>query len=441
MRLPNLLSYVLVIVVGVVRTETDACINNGGGVVSLLQMHLALRPIQKAKVLETDKSVCKPFVMETDYVTDPKGEVVRLEDNSTSVATACEPLRPGPQPPWSFCLCRQTQPLPNISSLIAKHDCPAEPAITSAFRQIDASNISLNSDFITLHSEGLDPDEVSHKIKYGVFRFDISDNQVDVSNWHAPSWGSKIIDTSLGFPKMLIDVAKEARLPNISFVLSWGDGSPAWGAAALNGNALFPTNGYIVPDLGVWRTEGRPGEDILSIPRSLSDWGEDVRAMLNKIPNASYTPTSFAVFRGQESVVWREDIQSLAQRRPHLIDAGTIFLTDEQQMRFEVVICPDGHSLPDRLARQMAYGKAIVLIHPLESVNEYWYPELQPWVHYVPSSGADLEKTLDTLSKQPFLARQIGARGKQFVEERFTERRIRCYMYRLLEEYAARYQN
>jgi len=449
MRLPNLLSYVLVGVVGVVRTESDACINNGEDAVSLLQMELALRPIKKAKGLETDKSVCEPLVMKA---TPAVGllEGVRLEDNSTSVAIVCEPLRPGPRPyQKSFCLCRQTQPLPNISSLIAKHDCPAEPTIISAFRQIDSLNTSLNSHFIALNGGELDPDEKFKHSRYGRFRFDISDNQVDVSNWHGASWGYRIIDSSLGFPKMLLDVAKEARLPNISFLLSWADGSPAWGSPALNGNevldmngtALLDMDGYRVPELGIWRTEGRPGKDILSIPRSLSDWGGAVRAMLNIIPNVSYTPTSFAVFRGQASTPWRRDIRSLAQRRPDLIDAGTSFLTDEQQMRFEVVLTPDGHSLPDRLARQMAYGKAVVFIHPQATANEFWYPEMQPWVHYVPSSVADLEKTLDTLQKDSFLARQIGARGKQFVEGRFSERRIRCYMYRLLEEYAARFQN
>jgi hypothetical protein len=437
MHLPNLLSYVLVGVVGVVCTESDACINNGVDAVSLLQMDLALWPIKKAKGLETDKSACEPLVLKANQSDKPLLEGTHLEDNSTLVDKACKPLRPplpGPQDHFqSFCLCRQTQPLPNISSLIAKRNCPAEPTMISAFRLIDSFNIPLNSDFIAIHSGGLLPDG---KFRYGKFRFDISDNQVDVSNWHMSSWGDKIIDTSLGFPKMLLDVAKEARLPKISFVLSWSDGSPAW-----DGAALPHLEAYQVPVLGVWRTEGRPGTDILSIPRSLSDWGKEVRAGLNRIPNASYTPTSFAVFRGQRKNVWRAEIQALAEKRPDLIDAGTNFLTDEQQMRFEVVLAPDGHSLPDRLARQMAYGKPVVFIHPIASVNEFWYPELQPWVHYVPSSGLDLEATLDTLQKDPFLTHQIGARGKQFVEGRFTEHRIRCYMYRLLEEYAARFQN
>jgi len=438
MYLPISFFYVLAGFVGLVRAEFD------GVAVSLLQVDLALRPMTKAKVLEIHEPVCEPFSM---YAPDLVGGGVWLEDNSILLDTACKPL----QRPIatrdklkSFCLCRQTQPSPDISRLIVKHDCPAEPTITSAFSRLDAMNTSLNYDFIAKHSGPL-LDGKDAALGYdGIYRFDIWDNQVDISGWNSASWGNKTIDSTLVFPKMLLDVAQEVRLPNMSFVLSWADGSQEW-----NSRKLPYLEDYDVPTLGVWRTEGRPGVDILSMPRSLSDWGGDVRAVLNKIPNASYTPTSFAVFRGgmpnasyaPPSFQWRYEIQQLARRRPDLIDAGTSYLTDEQQMRYQVILVPDGYSLPDRLARQMAYGKPVVFIHPQEFVSEFWYPEVQPWVHYVPSTGPDLELTLDMLRNETHLIQQIGANGKKFAEERFSERRNRCYMYRLLEEYAARFKN
>jgi len=465
MRLTNFVSCVLVGVVGLIRAEFDTCINNEGVAVSLLQRDLALKPMIKAKNLEIQEHGGKPLFM---YAFFSNGSVdvppedydfyrgfvqqhggVLVEDNSTLVDTACKPLqRPAAarNTVQSFCLSRQTQPRANIGSLIAELGCPAEPAINSAFRQIDSLNISLNYDFIANHSGGLEPSDVA---EFGTFRFDISDRQVDISDWYPLAWGWNVVDSTLTLPKMLLDVAKEVRLPNVSFVLSSADGSPAWNSIKLlpvtppkswKVRAESPAE-FRAPAPGVWRTEGRPGVDILSIPRSLTDWGATVRAMLNAIPNASYTPKSFAVFRGGDTGLgWRQQIRSLAQRRPDLIDANTSFLTDEQQMRFEVVLVPDGNSVSDRLARQMAYGKPVVLIHPRKLFNEFWYPELQPWVHYVPSSGVDLETTLEILQKDPALAYQIGVRGKQFVEERFTERRMRCYMYRLLEEYAARFK-
>jgi hypothetical protein len=282
----------------------------------------------------------------------------------------------------------------------------------------------------------------------GMLRFDLSDQQVDVSPKHNFDF---VTNMDLPFeevypPQLWLEAAKKVRLPNISLILSFADGSPDWDAETM-AESQRTTNSiseYRAARVGILRTEGRPGVDLLSIPRGLSDWGGKMRSTLDAEPNASYSPKSFAVFRGHATGFgWRKAISELAQRRPDLIDAGSgddDWLTDEQQMRFQAIIAPDGNSIPDRLSRQLAYGVPVVFVHPLESLNEFWYSELVPWVHYVPSSGQDLEMTLDSLRENPALAQQIGLNGKRFVEERLTEHRVRCYLYTFLQEYAARFE-
>jgi len=409
--------------------------------VSLLQVDLNFALKSNSQNHQGNRS-CVPF--HTDLHTD----------QSTLVDLACNSLQ---RPPYtndtrSFCLCRQKPPRHNISEVIDEYQCPVEPTITRAFAHLDSSNITLNSDFIAKVGGGyLYPlDRTGYG---GTMRFDIADHQVDITPkaWYA-HWGKTIADTNAGFPRIFLDIAKEVQLPNISFIISMADGSPAHRARKMPWlnistmnlwtNAVPGPHPYEIAPLGVWRTEGRPGVDLLSLPRSVSDWGRSVRSMFEKRANASFSPTSFAVFRGRDTGLgYRQDVRSFSKRRPDLLDAGVDPLSDEQQMRFKAVVVIDGQSLADRLPRQMAYGVPVVLVHPLESLNEFWYHEMRPWEHYVPASVSDLELTLDTLQKDPHLAREIGLNGKRFIEERLSERRLRCYMYRLLQEYAARFQN
>jgi len=398
-------------------------------IVSLLQVDLHVARTSHLQSYQRDHN-CVPFDNET-------GQRLWLDPSCSSLQRA-----PFTNDTASFCLCRDTSPHQNISQLIDKYQCQAEPIITSAFMHLDSLNITLNSDFIaTAGGDFYYPiQEIATFGRGGIMRFDLADQQVDITpKQYIASWGSTNADSTKGWPKLFLDIAQEVRLPNISFLISMADGSPAPHARQLR---RAQTDGYEVAQSGVWRTEGRPGVDLLSLPRSMFDWGGVVASMFKKEPDASYSPTSFAVFRGRDTGLgFRQEIRNFSKLRPDLLDAGHSHLSDEQQMRFQAVVVIDGNSLADRLPRQMAYGIPVVLVHPLQSLNEFWYHEMTPWEHYVPASVFDLELTLDTLQRDPNFAHQIGLNGKRFIEERLSERRLRCYMYRMLQEYAARFQN
>lgn len=214
----------------------------------------------------------------------------------------------------------------------------------------------------------------------------------------------------------------------------------------------------------------------------------------------SNVSTSVAVFRGKANggaAKWKEGASNLplragdgnltprmaaavlSKRRPDLLDAGFtdvsgMFepqekfqgallregffrpqLTDEQQKQFETVLVIDGDTLPDRLPIQLSWGLPVVLVRNTvaqagpedrhlpdarDVKDEFWYPELVSWEHYVLATPETLEHVLETLHAQPELRRRIGEKGKAFFDEHLHVERLKCHARQVLTEYAARYQ-
>ena len=57
-------------------------------------------------------------------------------------------------------------------------------------------------------------------------------------------------------------------------------------------------------------------------------------------------------------------------------------MSDSAQMRYRLVVVPDGTSKPDRLVRQLLYGSTV--LKETSVAREQWYFELVPFVHFVP---------------------------------------------------------
>jgi protein glucosyltransferase len=73
--------------------------------------------------------------------------------------------------------------------------------------------------------------------------------------------------------------------------------------------------------------------------------------------------------------------------------------------------------------------------------EEFFYPALRPWLHFIPvdsaASQADLQQLLEFLHGNDAHAREIAERGAAFLRQHLKFADIGCYWRRLLTSYAA----
>lgn len=320
-----------------------------------------------------------------------------------------------------------------IEVFLKDQGCPDEPAVDFAMQA-------------TGHINATDM-EAAFQTPYIGAKISITNNLVS-SQLLESEFKSGVKARINRYVDMIKALSLKVLLPDLELVVSVLDGSPG--------------------PPGVLRTEGVPKKDLL-LPGRAFPFAEPHSSACNK---GQLTPG--AVFRGsttgglwkwnethplplrnENGISTRYRIVELGRRRPELLNAGFSSvvqsddnekftdalgqqgfmaspLTDEEQKCFQAVIVPDGNSLPDRLIHQLLYGTPIIFIHEKHQENEFWYPELIPWVHYVPSAADDLETTLDALLQHDAVMKCIGENGRRFVQMQLTPHRAECYMTRLL---------
>ena len=86
-----------------------------------------------------------------------------------------------------------------------------------------------------------------------------------------------------------------------------------------------------------------------------------------------------------------------------------------------------------------------ILIGPVLHVGDEWqeffYPALRPWLHYVPVDKAatedDLQDLLEFIRQHDEEMREIAERGAAFIRQHLKFADIGCYWRKLLTSYAA----
>lgn len=114
-------------------------------------------------------------------------------------------------------------------------------------------------------------------------------------------------------------------------------------------------------------------------------------------------------------------------------------MTDDQQTCYAAIIVPYGNSVADRLPRQLALGVPVIMMRDRTDVDEFWYEEIINGTQWIEATPETLEVILERLLKDEERQKRLGAEARRFVEERFSERRLKCYVYRLLSGYAQEY--
>jgi hypothetical protein len=332
---------------------------------------------------------------------------------------------------------------------------------------LDEAGVNLTSDF------------VAHLAKKFGNRIKIHNQTASMDNFNQ-AWNFSIDDwhkcitlrncDSQLYINLTEALLSEVDLPDMEFVVRAGD------------NTVGP--------LGALYSEGIVGEDLLLPGREFADGQRNgtTKSIRKGHQNCSVVHKG-AVFRGQPSGTDfgdqndslplvdslglpspRYEAVLLSKRRPDLLDAGFYrgvpdenilpnlaqqmrtgglikdSLNDEDQRCYEAIVVIDGASVADRLPNQLAYGIPLILVRNRQGrlgrrVNdEFYYPEMVDGVHYFSATPESLETVLEDVLALPAATRaEVGERGQQFVQDKLSDDRIRCYTYNLLTEYAARF--
>ena len=87
-----------------------------------------------------------------------------------------------------------------------------------------------------------------------------------------------------------------------------------------------------------------------------------------------------------------------------------------------------------------------LVIHVGDQWQEFFYPALKPWLHYVPLGNApkaaaagqqEIREVLQFARENDAVVQKIAARGSEFIAEHLKFKDISCYWKKLLKNYAA----
>lgn len=79
-----------------------------------------------------------------------------------------------------------------------------------------------------------------------------------------------------------------------------------------------------------------------------------------------------------------------------------------------------------------------LVFHVGDEWLEFFYPQLKPWVHYIPvkTDLSNVQELLQFVKANDDVAQEIAERGSQFIMDHLQMEDITCYWENLLTEYS-----
>ncbi|XP_076579769.1 protein O-glucosyltransferase 1 isoform X1 [Chaetodon auriga] len=79
-----------------------------------------------------------------------------------------------------------------------------------------------------------------------------------------------------------------------------------------------------------------------------------------------------------------------------------------------------------------------LVFHVGDEWQEFFYPQLKPWVHYIPVKQdlSDVRELLQFVKENDAVAQEISTRGKEFILDHLRMQDVSCYWERLLTEFS-----
>nr|XP_047927629.1 protein O-glucosyltransferase 1 [Anser cygnoides] len=247
------------------------------------------------------------------------------------------------------------------------------------------------------------------------------------------------------------------RLPDMEMVINVRDYPqvPKWMKPIIPVFSFSKTHEYndiMYPAWTFW--EGGPAVWPI-YPTGLGRWDlmrEDLRRSAEKWPWMKKISKGY--FRGSRTSPERDPLILLSREDPELVDAeytknqawksekDTLGKPPAKEIplvdhcKYKYLFNFRGVAASFRLKHLFMCGSLV--FHVGEEWLEFFYPQLKPWVHYVPvrSDLSDVRELLQFVKENDNIAQEIAERGRQFITEHLQMEDVSCYWEHLLSEYS-----
>ncbi|XP_051558500.1 protein O-glucosyltransferase 1 isoform X1 [Myxocyprinus asiaticus] len=247
------------------------------------------------------------------------------------------------------------------------------------------------------------------------------------------------------------------RLPDMEAVINVRDYPqvPGWVQPPLPVLSFSKTSDYqdiMYPAWTFW--EGGPAVWPI-YPTGLGRWDlmrNDLKKSAERWPWKKKSPKGF--FRGSRTSSERDPLILLSREAPDLVDAE---YTKNQAWKSEkdTLGRPPAKEIPlvDHCEYKYLFnfrGVAAsfrfkhlflcgsLVFHVGEEWLEFFYPQLKPWVHYIPVKQdlSDLRELLQFVKEKDGVAKEIAMRGQTFILHHLRMEDVSCYWERLLTDFS-----
>ncbi|XP_028995321.1 protein O-glucosyltransferase 1 [Betta splendens] len=247
------------------------------------------------------------------------------------------------------------------------------------------------------------------------------------------------------------------RLPDLEMVVNVRDYPqvPSWVQPVLPVFSFSKTADYqdiMYPAWTFW--EGGPAVWPI-YPTGLGRWDlmrEDLKKSAAQWPWKKKVSKGF--FRGSRTSAERDPLILLSRDAPELVDAeytknqawksekDTLGRPPAQEIplvdhcRYKYLFNFRGVAASFRLKHLFLCGSLV--FHVGDEWQEFFYPQLKPWVHYIPVQQdlSDVRELLEFVKENDAVAQEIATRGKEFILNHLQMQDVSCYWERLLSEFS-----
>nr|XP_057941922.1 protein O-glucosyltransferase 1 isoform X1 [Doryrhamphus excisus] len=247
------------------------------------------------------------------------------------------------------------------------------------------------------------------------------------------------------------------RLPDVEMVVNVRDYPqvPNWVQPTLPVFSFSKTSDYqdiMYPAWTFW--EGGPAVWPI-YPTGLGRWDlmrDDLKKSAARWPWKNKESKGF--FRGSRTSSERDPLVVLSREMPDLVDAeytkNQAWKSDKDTLgrapakeiplvdhcKYKYLFNFRGVAASFRFKHLFLCGSLV--FHVGDQWQEFFYPQLKPWVHYVPVKQdlSDVRELLEFVQENDAIAEEIAIRGARFVWEHLQMRDVSCYWETLLTRFA-----
>ncbi|XP_023251123.1 protein O-glucosyltransferase 1 [Seriola lalandi dorsalis] len=247
------------------------------------------------------------------------------------------------------------------------------------------------------------------------------------------------------------------RLPDLEMVVNVRDYPqvPNWVQPTLPVFSFSKTSDYqdiMYPAWTFW--EGGPAVWPI-YPTGLGRWDlmrDDLKKSAAQWPWKKKESRGF--FRGSRTSPERDPLILLSREAPELVDAeytknqawkserDTLGRPPAKEIplvdhcKYKYLFNFRGVAASFRLKHLFLCGSLV--FHVGDEWQEFFYPQLKPWVHYIPVKQdlSDVRELLQFVKENDAVAQEIATRGKDFILDHLRMRDVSCYWERLLTEFS-----